>query len=651
MSAGNNLFAALCSLHGKGKAPSGREKPAPSGAASHRAQKSAPESASGKGSHRSLENFFRIAGGIFLLVSLVALVFLGFNVRSQDLRETESLAEETVSYLENECRKFDNYTAGISANSLQKLLDTADALKTFAGPDSMDSSDFLHDFIRTVHVSGIIVTDSRLSVLAQTDMDDTDNNNPWSLWKDILSRPTVTDILKYPHKTYIDQVTLDNQPYDYAVVATDDGSRLILCYTLQKKPGTDPYEFTIGSILENNNFHKNPVMVITDGTKVLSTNSEVLKNLGTGDYRELSSSIVWKENALTSFHYQGNEWYGLRRLCGNYFVYAVYPAAEVFSNRSNVIVAGFMLYLTLCLIILTVQRHFDKANLRRMGKQLRIINAISTSYSSTFLLHIDRMELEAIRPSARLEAIFNAHPSPYEFLFAVCRNEVDPEYYPSVMNFLELDTMAARLKGETSLSREVRDRNGVWFSLQLIPQRFDPEGNVLAVLVTTRNITSIKQVEDLSFRDKLTGLHNRNYMESRSKNFVRTGDYPVSLIMADCNYLKQTNDTLGHEYGDLLLQRVASVIRGAIDGSGIAMRIGGDEFLILCPHCSAERAGWMIANMKQQLAEKSDEKLTLSVSFGSATITSDALSFEEAFQLADQAMYQEKEAFHASSPR
>lgn len=43
-------------------------------------------------------------------------------------------------------------------------------------------------------------------------------------------------------------------------------------------------------------------------------------------------------------------------------------------------------------------------------------------------------------------------------------------------------------------------------------------------------------------------------MESRSKRFVRAGDLPVSLIMADCNYLKRTNDTLGHEYGDLLLQ-------------------------------------------------------------------------------------------------
>lgn len=72
-------------------------------------------------------------------------------------------------------------------------------------------------------------------------------------------------------------------------------------------------------------------------------------------------------------------------------------------------------------------------------------------------------------------------------------------------------------------------------------------------------------------------------MESRSGEFVRSGDFPVSLIMADCNYLKQTNDTLGHEYGDLLLKRVAHSIVQAIPKRCTAMRVGGDEFLILCP--------------------------------------------------------------------
>lgn len=47
------------------------------------------------------------------------------------------------------------------------------------------------------------------------------------------------------------------------------------------------------------------------------------------------------------------------------------------------------------------------------------------------------------------------------------------------------------------------------------------------------------------------------YLEAESDHMVQAGDFPTSLIMADCNYLKRTNDTLCHEYGDLLLQRTA----------------------------------------------------------------------------------------------
>ena len=106
-----------------------------------------------------------------------------------------------------------------------------------------------------------------------------------------------------------------------------------------------------------------------------------------------------------------------------------------------------------------------------------------------------------------------------------------------------------------------------------------------AVLLVSRDITSSKRAEELSYRDKLTGLYNRNYMESKSGYFAqKEADYPASLIMADCNYLKRTNDTLGHEYGNLLLKRISRIIQESIPETAMAMaiRAGGDEFLIVC---------------------------------------------------------------------
>ncbi len=91
----------------------------------------------------------------------------------------------------------------------------------------------------------------------------------------------------------------------------------------------------------------------------------------------------------------------MRRVYENYWVYVAYPSSEVFSNRSNFIVVGFMVYLIMCLLILSIQRYFDKNNINKMEKQLRSIDAISTGYSSTFLLHVDRMELEVLKASVR----------------------------------------------------------------------------------------------------------------------------------------------------------------------------------------------------------------------------------------------------------
>lgn len=579
--------------------------------------------------------------GIFLIASIIVFIVLGFAVQYQDLQETYALAEETAAFLKSECEKYDNYMQGISARSKQDLLDTATSMKKFISSSDLTDSDFLHDFIHTEHVSGVIILDKNMSLLAQSDMDDQD---AYALWHDVLSKNCIKDILEHPQKTYIDHINLKHHPYDYAVIANDTGSQLILCYTSTEKPSSDPYELTIRSILVNNSFHKNPALVITDGTQVLSTNNTVIDALGADQYQQLNASIHWKDNQLTRFQYDNSTWYGLRRVYGNYFVYAVYPSDEVFSNRTNFIAFGFLIYLAICVIILMIQRHFDQLSIRKMEKQIGIINAISTSYSSTFLLHLNQNVLEPIHPSDRLMHIFEKHPDPHDFLLTVCKKEASIQYYAEIMHFLDLDTLAERLKGKQFLGNEIQDCHDAWYSILLIPQSYDAEGNILAILMTTRDITSMKQAEELSFKDKLTGMHNRNYMESHSKNFIRSDDYPVSLIMADCNYLKRTNDTLGHEYGDLLLQRIANIIQETVPEGSDAMRVGGDEFLIICPQCDSKAAHQLITAIRQKLTDRSDDTLTLSVSFGVSTTADGEFDFTQAYEQADQEMYRDKQA-------
>lgn len=479
---------------------------------------------------RAASRWLQLAVGIFLVVSICVFVGVGIMIQYQDLAETYKMAEETTAFVQAECKKFDNYTRGSSARALQDLLDKADGLKKFISPQQLADPAFLQEFIYTEHVGGVVILDDALQPIAQADMDHQDT---LSLWCETTAKKNMQDILAHPEKTYVDHMTLNDVPYDMAATATDDGSRLILCYASTEKPASDPYELTIRSILTNNSFDKNPTLVITDGTQVLSTNSAIVDELGTTQYHQLASTIQWKDGAFTKFEYQHTTYYGLRRVYSSYYVYAVYAAEDVFTHRTAYLAFGFMAYLGVGIIILAIQRHYDKLSMNKMEKQL---------------------------------------------------------------------------------------------------------------LITTRDITSVKQTEELSFKDKLTGLHNRNYMESRSKRFVRAGDLPVSLIMADCNYLKRTNDTLGHEYGDLLLQRVANVIQESVSPNDVAMRVGGDEFLILCTHCPNDQAHALVDRIRQKLSQRSDEHLTLSVSFGVSTVEGGEFSFDQAYEQADQEMYRDKQA-------
>lgn len=117
---------------------------------------------------------------------------------------------------------------------------------------------------------------------------------------------------------------------------------------------------------------------------------------------------------------------------------------------------------------------------------------------------------------------------------------------------------------------------------------------------------------------------------------------PVTIIMGDCNYLKRVNDAYGHEYGDLLLKRVGRVIRENLPPESVALRMGGDEFLIACNHFSAEEAEQLIERLHGELARQSDDRLKLDVAFGYHTVTEGPFDYIAVYHAADRDMYRNK---------
>lgn len=192
-----------------------------------------------------------------------------------------------------------------------------------------------------------------------------------------------------------------------------------------------------------------------------------------------------------------------------------------------------------------------------------------------------------------------------------------------------------------------------WYQIKKNPVYLD--GQLVGIVGFTNDITSRveleKQIEELSFKDPLTGLYNRTYLEVRAKPALKEAKLPVTVIMADCNYLKKTNDTYGHEYGDLLLKRVARIIRSALPAGCTALRIGGDEFMILCEGCDEQQGKALVEDIQSRFAKESDDRIPLRVAFGAHTTKAGEFSFAEAYRRADRAMYENKRKMRAAQPQ
>lgn len=338
-------------------------------------------------------------------------------IRYQDLDETYKTAKESAQFLEKQCQKYDNYAKGISAKSQQDVLDTVAGLKKFITSSQIMDEEFLNDFLQTEHLGGVIILDEKGSVIAQADIDGKDS---YKIWKSVLKNQNIKDIYHYPQKKYIDHLIMKGNPYDIAVVS-DGENGVIFCYSSTKKPKTDPYEFTIKSFLGDHNFHKNPKIIIADKNKIVSSNDTTWEGLKSSQCKiTKKSGIRWKENKLTKIRYQQNTWYGLHWVYNTYSVYIMYPYGQVFASQTSLIVIALMVYLAAGVIILSIQRKSDKKNLQSIQKQLRIINAVSTSYRSTILIHLDRMEMEMIKASDAIKTAYDYKHDPKVFLNYIC---------------------------------------------------------------------------------------------------------------------------------------------------------------------------------------------------------------------------------------
>ena len=156
----------------------------------------------------------------------------------------------------------------------------------------------------------------------------------------------------------------------------------------------------------------------------------------------------------------------------------------------------------------------------------------------------------------------------------------------------------------------------------------------------------LARLEVKSMVDELTQLKSRNALNERLETYSSgTPDSPKTcgVIFADLNGLKVVNDRLGHEAGDKLLIKAASILKIGF-GDWEIYRAGGDEFVILCPGIEEDEME------KQLLAVRALADNTADVSFAFGTAYCTDSNIQDAIQTADERMYKDKAEYYRSHP-
>lgn len=188
-----------------------------------------------------------------------------------------------------------------------------------------------------------------------------------------------------------------------------------------------------------------------------------------------------------------------------------------------------------------------------------------------------------------------------------------------------------------------------WIRGEATPEELPGGGTLWHGYVS--DISDLKRVEEelraLSVTDSLTGIYNRRYFHERLKSeMIRTrrAAGALSVIMFDLDHFKRINDQYGHGVGDEVLKELCRRVSLRVRRTDVFCRLGGEEFMVLCPATTVEQAWSLAQELRQALRNiPMDTVGQVTASFGVASWRADE-SRDSLLQRADAGVYAAKQA-------
>lgn len=150
----------------------------------------------------------------------------------------------------------------------------------------------------------------------------------------------------------------------------------------------------------------------------------------------------------------------------------------------------------------------------------------------------------------------------------------------------------------------------------------------------------------LAMKDQLTNCHNRHSLVENAPKYINDSiryEHPLSIMILDLDYFKTINDEHGHDAGDRVLADIGKLLMKSFRLGDFVSRIGGEEFLIILPHCFANDAVSKGNQIKSLIESSKPGGLKITTSIGIASLSEEHGSdFDRLYKAADEAVYHSK---------
>ena len=198
------------------------------------------------------------------------------------------------------------------------------------------------------------------------------------------------------------------------------------------------------------------------------------------------------------------------------------------------------------------------------------------------------------------------------------------------------------------LEYAARDKSA-FFMMTVVPMAWKGD-RLTRVMMITQDMGKQHLLQSLANTDGLTGLLNKRYFD-RVLTVLEQHSQPFALFYMDLDRFKPVNDTYGHDVGDKLLKGVSQRLQGCIRSRDYAFRLGGDEFALLLlgpmePEDCASKMN-LICEMIAVPYEIDGNTVSIGASCGYALYPAESVDVQQVRCIADQRMYENKQANHA----